>query len=152
MFSLCLIPTSACAELPVDARRLVDARARELERIDKKFITELESLKVAHMKRGDLNAANEVANLIWSVQSKHVRQLSGKWKRDRDGCILEFDGKGHGLFNGSDKFTVQFDSEKQRFEIRKQGWEVNYLTLTDNPDVILASIPGIYDYKLTKEK
>lgn len=145
-----LLSPALAGNLPEDARRLAEARYAAIERIDEKFVSELEKLKVAHAKRGDLEAANAIAELIHLLPAKEVEQLIGVWKRDRDGSLFEFDGKGGGVFNGKDKFIVQYDREKKRFELQRADWAKNYLSFSDDPAVMDGTVPEIYDFKLTK--
>ena len=112
---LALISTiSFGAELPQEARRLIDARAKAIENIDKQFVGELEKIKIAYTKKGDLESANAIVNLINTVPLDV--QFVGKWsftagnwkgtKELRDGGDCYEDGKLIGKWSRTDQHLM----------------------------------------------
>ncbi len=122
-----LISVSLGAELPPEAKRLVEQRDEAIQKIDSKFCEELEKIKLAYTKRGDLDSANAVADLIGKVDSKPQAHregvIEGVWKRDLDDSIWTFDkdGKG-GVVFGNVRFTVDYQAEKKIFFLRSARW------------------------------
>ena len=110
------------AELPEEAQRLIDMRKEAIEKIDKKFTDELEKIKITYTKRGDLDSANAILDLIRTVPLpiQFDTQFDGKWQftaakwsgikelRDNGVCYLE--GKAQGKWNQTDQhLIIQFD-------------------------------------------
>ena len=110
------------AELPEEAQRLIDMRKEAVEKIDKKFINELEEIKTTYTKRGDLDSANAILELIRTVPFpiQIDTQFDGKWQftaakwsgikelRNNGLCYLE--GKAQGKWNKTDQnLIIQFD-------------------------------------------
>ena len=127
-----LISVSQGVELPLEAKKLADQRSEAIQKIDAKYVQELEKIKVAYTKRGDLDSANAVAELIEKVnfrqQASIENVIDGVWKRDHDGRIWTFDGKGSGIAKGGgtykdEKFTVVYDAEKRQFRLRAAKWK-----------------------------
>lgn len=148
-----LAPRTSGSELPNDARLLLEKREAAVKTIDRRLVEELGKLKVAHTKRGDLESANAIVDLIHSldgdVESNHLKKLTGTWKRDTDGTFFEFDGKRGGTWDGRDAFTVTYDVEKRQYTIKAKTW-INYLVAGSSPLTLNGIPPNPYNYTLRK--
>jgi len=133
---------SLYAEIPKEAQRLVDSRERAIDKIDEKFIKELEKIKVVYTKKGNLDAANAIVALINSVEDDNTvysndntlfsnDTIEGIWKRESTGANVKFDGNGAGTRNGH-KFKVVYDKEKDHFTIRSDTFNC---VLSYGPDM-----------------
>ena len=124
-FQILFVIPFTCAhgsELPSDVLNLFEKREEAVRAIDRRLVDELERLKLVYTKRGDLDTANAIVAEIQKVASVQISRLAGAWKRDLDGIIWTFDGKGGGLIGKSERFTVVYDSEKKNFRIMTEKW------------------------------
>ncbi len=137
------------SELPDDARQLLEKRDEAVKAIDRQFAEELEKLKTAHTKRGDLDSANAIAALISSTQ---IARLTGVWKRDYDSSLFEFDAEGGGVWGGRDKFRVIYDPKMDLFELKRPQWDMNTIRFSAAGDTLIGTIKGGRSYKLTRIK
>ena len=155
LFVFSIVSLASGSELPSDARLLLEKREKAVKAIDQRLVEELEKIKVAHTKRGDLESANAIMELIQSidgdVESKYLKKLVGTWKRDTDGTFFEFDGRGGGMWNGRDAFTVTYDVEKRQYTVMAKIW-TNYLVTGSNPMTLNGIPPNPYNYVLRKTK
>lgn len=85
-----LIGFAHADELPSDVKNLLEKRNTAVSAIDKRLVEELEKLKVNYTRRGDLDAANSIVELInkynpdptakKNAASEAVKdKLVGKW-------------------------------------------------------------------------
>ena len=82
------MPNSFGAEMPHGIQTLIDKRKEAIRKIDKVFIEELEKVKTAYVKAGDLEKANLAAELIKStsvIGTDEVFSLDGEWRYRIDG-------------------------------------------------------------------
>jgi hypothetical protein len=76
-------PCIAAEKIPLQLQTLIDGRTKAIERIDIKFVEELNKLKVSYTKAGDLESANLVAKIILETRPMDLVKginLDGKWK------------------------------------------------------------------------
>ena len=149
------------SELPVDARQLLEKRDEAVKAIDRRFAEELEKLKTAHTKRGDLDSANAIVALIDKYKADQSNQkdsstqialLAGVWKRDYDSSLFEFDAEGGGVWGGRDKFSVIYDPKMDHFELKRPQWDMNTIRFSAAGDTLIGTIKGGRSYKLTRIK
>ena len=144
-----LMSHASGSEVPNDARLLLEKRDEAVKAIDRRLVEELEKLKVAHTKRGDLESANAVVALI--KKYKTDARLVGVWKRDTDGATLQFNADGTGLWNNHDMFTVTYNPKSDQFEMRSPRWEVNTMRFDDTGTILIGKNSG-GAFRLTRTK
>jgi hypothetical protein len=112
-------------ELPSDVKNLLEKRENAVSAIDKRLVEELEKLKVNYTKRGDLDAANAIVELINNykptdgdddVNEDMKKALIGTmwvWFRHE---TITFEDNNKALFNSNDQrlFTWEITDEKER--------------------------------------
>ena len=154
MFALTVM-LSASDKLPYEAANLVAKRERAIEKIDEKFVTELEKLKKTFTKRGDLESANAIVFLIASVKDgrntgSKKETIEGVWKRGHDGMVWYFDDKGGGKV-GRTSFTVAYDKSKGHFILKASDW-TNILTYSSDSSILNGDTldGGTYQLKKTE--
>ena len=111
--------------IPTEAKTLLEQRQKAIEKIDEKMTQELEKIKVDYTKRGNLEAAVAVAELIKKFPTSTGPVLDGSWKRDVDGGIFTFDGRGGGFFKGKgnkEPFIIFYDPKKGEFILLNEIW------------------------------
>lgn len=158
----CLISTVALAygaELPDEARQLLEKRTEAVKAIDHRFVEELEKLKVAHTKRGKLDSANAIVALIAQYRvdqdglkdpQAQIARLKGLWKRDYDGSLFEFDADGGGVWGARDKFRVTYVQKMDHFELTRPQWNLNTIKFAATGDTLIGTVKGGPSYKLTR--
>jgi hypothetical protein len=72
--SILLVMNCMGNELPPEAKRLEQQRNEAVLRIDSTYSKELEKIKVMYTKRGDLEAANAINELISKIDLKEANQ------------------------------------------------------------------------------
>jgi len=110
------------AELPEEAQRLIEIRKKAIEKIDEKFVDELEKIKTTYTKMGDLESANAILDLIENVALPMKTDvqfvgkwlfISGKWKGTRElreNGVCYSEGKRIGKWNMADQhLIINFD-------------------------------------------
>ena len=118
---------SCASEIPNDVQNLLNKRHKAVESIDSKLIKELEKLKVAYTKRGDLKSANTIVGLIEEYNT--AQKLSDKtvlynklvnsswkwWKNER--ITLLSNNTALWSYNGRNTFTWKIvDVDKRIIE------------------------------------
>ncbi len=104
-------------ELPEEAQRLIASRKKTIETIDKKFVYELDKIKTNYTKKGDLDSANAILDLIKTVPLPvEIDVLVGNWlftsgnwkgaRELRDNGICYVDGKQLGTWNRTGQHLV----------------------------------------------
>lgn len=74
--------------MPQGIQTLIDKRKEAVRKIDKVFVEELEKIKTAYVKAGDLEKANLAAELIKNTSvtgTDEVFSLDGEWRYRIDG-------------------------------------------------------------------
>lgn len=130
--------------LPVVAGPAEDARklAADFQRAKLAYAQKLDALMVA--AKGDAAAEKEIAGLIAEVEGKKAETgddlapLVGTWQHDGDASVWRITSPEEGSVNGKYKIAISYDHEKRRAVVISPSW-VNYLTFTDDPDVINGS-------------
>jgi hypothetical protein len=135
------LPISFGAEMPQGIQTLIDKRQDAIGKIDKMFIQELEKVKIAYVKAGDLEKANLAAELIKNTSRSRDNEafsLDGEWRHRNDGddrsVVRRFKGKKlideHGVEHRfvfeNDGITITWDSHQFEKIIIDRG----------NPDVM----------------
>ena len=161
---LCLISIVSLAhgsEIPNDARQLLEKREEAVKAIDRRLVEELEKLKVAYTKHGELDSANAIVEIVNKYRiepigqksaSDQIARLTGVWKRDYDSSLFEFDAEGGGIWGGRDKFRVTYDPKMNRFELKRPQWDINTIVFSATGDTLIGTIVGGRSYILTRIK
>lgn len=87
----------AVQNLPSDVSRVIAQRDAEIRKINRSCVIELERIKVAYTKRGDLKNAVLVDNLVKEMKAAHAANvIVGRWTFSRRGedRIYEFRADG----------------------------------------------------------
>jgi len=121
LFTACSLSAD---ELPSDVQVLLGKRDRAIERINRTLVVELKKLKVIHTRRGDLEGAIVIADLIKTFQvgndnfetallRKKLINTTWVWFRSER---ITFLGNGKALLSphGTQAFTWRVDSSKKR--------------------------------------
>ena len=155
-----LVSLTGASEVPNDARLLLEKREEAVKAIDRRLVGELEKLKVAHTKRGDLESANAIVAIIKKYQadqgipkdeSSQIARLVGVWRRDTDKSTLQFNADGTGLWNNRDIFRVTYNAKSDQLEMRSPRWEVNTMQFDDTGTTLMGKNSG-GAFKLTRIK
>jgi hypothetical protein len=155
-----LVSRAGASEIPNDARLLLEKREEAVKAIDRRLVEELEKLKVAHTKRGDLESANAIVALIKQYQAdlgiakdepSQIARLVGVWRRDTDKTTLQFNPDGTGMWNNRDMFRVSYNAKSDQFEIKSPRWEVNTMKFDDAGTTLIGKNSG-GAFKLTRIK
>lgn len=128
----CATALSCNEDIPIEIQRLNELRARQIEKIDKVYIEQLEALKIKYTKAGDLDAANQVVAIVkhlsptdseakeskWAwgsggeltlkpsgIATHTAWNKNGKWRKEKDGSIRLESG-----YNG-DLFIVRIEGD-----------------------------------------
>ena len=105
-------------ELPSDVQTLVTQRSTAIERIDEKFIEELEKSKLRYTKMGNLEVANQIQALMQEVGKNAATKefiasdLIGKWNvvySHKGVRQYEFDGTKVTMTSGKDKLKGAYE-------------------------------------------
>jgi len=113
------------SDLPPEAKALLAQRQQAIEKIDNKLSQELEKIKVDYTKRGNLEAAVAVSELIKGFPGPEGPALEGSWKRNTDGGVFTFDGRGGGVFQCNKykaPFHIVYDSSRKEFLLIGPSW------------------------------
>lgn len=126
---LIYITLSHAQELPTDVKNLLEKRNTAVSAIDKRLVEKLEKLKFNYTRRGDLDSANAIVELIAkykpedAVEAKDEKigeemknKLIGtKWVWFR-GETITFMDNGRALWNHNNRqsFTWEVTDEKKR--------------------------------------
>jgi hypothetical protein len=164
LFFFSIVSPASGSDVPKDARLLLEKREAAVKAIDQRFVEELKKLKVAHTKRGDLESANAIVELInkyeteqgiakheSSDESSQIARLVGVWKRDVDGNLFQFNADGSGIFANRNMFQVTYNPQTDQFEVRSPHWELNTLRFDDTGTILIGYNSG-GAYKLTRTK
>jgi len=122
---LFFIGVSHADEIPSNAKSLLEKRDNAVRVIDRRLVEELEKLKVIYTKRGDLNAANAIVELIGKYKTDEGDEnvdkdmkttlIGTKWVWFRHETIT-FADNDKAFFNSNDQqlFTWKITDEKER--------------------------------------
>ena len=155
-----LVSHASGSEVPNDARLLLEKREEAVKAIDRRLVEELEKLKLANTKRGDLESANAIAALIKQYRAdqdiakdepSQIARLVGIWRRDTDKTTLQFNADGTGMWNNRDMFRVTYNAKSDQFEIKSPRWEVNTMKFDDDGTILIGKNSG-GAFKLTRIK
>ena len=159
LLALLLVSHAGASELPSDARLLLEKREKAVKAIDRRMVEELEKLKAAHAKRGDLDSANAIVELMKQYQddqgnakedSSPMARLVGVWRRDTDNTTLLFNSDGTGMWNNRDMFSVTYNAKSEQFELKSPRWETSTMWF-DAAGKILIGKNSAGAFKLTRE-
>lgn len=113
--------TMSAEEIPHEVIKLQQDRNVKIQKIDEIYYQELEKIRDSHMKKGDLESANLVENLIrkkfFSLKSEWRYRFTGKngtkIRIFQNGKMIE-DGVEHPITFKKDSIIIHFE---------KRGWE-----------------------------
>jgi hypothetical protein len=122
---LFFIGFSHADEIPSDVKNLLEKRDNAVSAIDKRLVEELEKLKVNYTKRGDLESANAVVELISKYKPTEGDENANKdMKNALIGTMwvwfnqetITFEDSNKALYNSNQKklFTWEITDEKER--------------------------------------
>lgn len=158
LLTLFTVTASFVHALPPDAEALKAKRDAKIAEINRTYAAELEKMQKKAMDAGNLTAANEIQGELaavvsapfkndpattppvaaQTVEDERLKPLIGVWKRDYDNGIWTITDTKGGVFNGSLKFTMSFDAEKNHVLVIGSHW-ADRLTFAGNPDVVNGS-------------
>tara|TARA_R110002096_G_scaffold217936_1_gene406038 strand:+ start:52 stop:558 length:507 start_codon:yes stop_codon:yes gene_type:complete len=112
-------------EIPSDVVSLTGKRDAAVEKIDAKYKSELEKLKLAYMKKGDLDSANTIEKIVKDVEvsvSDLEKDFSivGEWK------VIDRNEDRRFHFTKDKKFKGHFLKAGETFEGK---WEIEDNTI-----------------------
>lgn len=136
----------AVADLSEDARKATELRDKEVQRIQSAYIQKLDQLLAKAKSAGDASAVKEIESLIAqgegnapaAIDGDPLKPLLGAWQHSEDSSIWKIENTKEGLARGKYQFSISYDAEKKRVTALGGNW-VNYLTFTNDPDVINGS-------------
>ncbi len=122
-------------ELPKEAQELIAKRNAAVQKVETTFIGELTKLMVKYTKNGDLETANEIAEIIRSHPFQIVEdgaatpsammKIAGKWVSDSDQSRWVFFEDGSGQLYPRHRtlgydVKIHFDHSKQQYHVTWQ--------------------------------
>ena len=93
--------------LPKQVESLIKQRSEAMRKIDDTYCRELKRLKIVYTKKGDLDTANAILNLIGKIESEGFDSeiLNKKWTwrtaRENAGNWFKLNSDGTGVFSAS---------------------------------------------------
>ncbi len=132
--ALAILPLRAGDKLPADVQRLLEARDREVKRINDRFVRDLEEVRNRYERSGNVEIVKRIDNLFGT--GKFV--LEGKWQMynrgQKENGLREFrDGVMH--FNGKE-FPVSVHGQVIRIT---WGRHFEVLAVSEDPRVMLGT-------------
>ena len=142
-----IIAPSLRAELPEEAQRLIDMRKDAIEKIDRKFIDELEKIKTTYTKRGDLPSANAVQAQIDNLTNALGKPIPVGSPQSR---LVGTSWENRDVPGGS---RLEFLSSGQFREVYPQKtWTGTWKAISaTEADAIVSGIDGTFHYKLNND-
>lgn len=77
---LLALPITAFGEIPTELNQINEQRARKIAEIDRIYKQQLETLRTKYTKAGDLDAANQVAAILHSLEGDKPATMAGIWE------------------------------------------------------------------------
>ena len=122
---LFFIGYSQADEIPSDVKNLLEKRDNAVSAIDKRLVEELEKLKVNYTKRGDLESANTIVELVAKYKSTGGDEdVNEDMEKALIGTMwvwfnhetITFDDNNKALYNSNNQklFTWTITDEKER--------------------------------------